>query len=122
MRDLGRKNYEPPETLLGILRGYQEAGYRWLRSLEDCSLCGILADDMGLGKSLQLIALMLNRYDPLKKGGVETPPSLIACPASLILNWKSEFAKFAPSLPVRVVAGTASERRALISGIAAGEV
>ncbi len=122
MRDLGKKNCEPPETLCGILRGYQEAGYRWLRGLEDCSLCGILADDMGLGKSLQLIALMLNRYNSAKDEGVQALPSLIACPASLILNWKNEFAKFAPSLPVRVVAGSAAERRALISGIAAGEV
>jgi SNF2 family DNA or RNA helicase len=63
MKEFGKKAYAVPETLEGILRGYQETGYRWLRSLEDCSLCGILADDMGLGKSLQLIALLLNRYN-----------------------------------------------------------
>jgi SNF2 family DNA or RNA helicase len=111
MRDFGKNNYEIPETLQGIMRSYQEMGYRWLRSLEDCSFCGILADDMGLGRGLQLISLMLNRYNTIKKeanGDNSRLPSLIVCPASLILNWKGELNKFAPSLPVRIITGAAA--------------
>ncbi len=125
MRNFGKNNYEIPETLQGIMRSYQETGYRWLRSLEDCSFCGILADDMGLGKSLQLISLMLNRYNTLRQEGSADSsnlPSLIVCPASLILNWKSELNKFAPSLPVRIITGAAAGRKELIAGIEPDEI
>ena len=120
MRSFGQNTYEIPPSLKGVLRGYQETGYRWLRSLEDCSFCGILADDMGLGKSLQLIALILSRYNSVIEG--ERLPSLIVCPASLILNWKNELIKFAPTLPVRIIMGVAALRKQLISDITADEV
>lgn len=120
MRSFGQTDFEVPPTLKGVLRGYQETGYRWLRSLESCSFCGILADDMGLGKSLQLISLILNRYNTAP--AEERLPSLIVCPASLILNWKNELTKFAPSLPVRIIIGSAAARKQLISDISADEV
>jgi superfamily II DNA or RNA helicase len=95
-----------PEAFNGELRPYQEAGFRWMRTMADSSLCGILADDMGLGKTIQFIALLLS--DPSDR------PSLIACPASVSLNWESELQKFAPSLPVVVISGTAAQREAQI--------
>jgi SNF2 family DNA or RNA helicase len=49
-------------------------------------------------------------------------PSLIVCPASLILNWKSELNKFAPSLPARIISGAAASRRELIGGIERDEI
>lgn len=99
-------DHSVPDSFNGELRPYQEAGFRWMRTLADSALCGILADDMGLGKTIQFIALLLS-------DGADMP-SLIACPASVCLNWESELHAFAPSLPVVVVSGTATQREAQI--------
>ena len=40
------------------LRPYQQDGFRWLAFLWSARLGGILADDMGLGKALQTLALV----------------------------------------------------------------
>ncbi|MBW3081098.1 SNF2-related protein [Bifidobacterium saguinibicoloris] len=109
--------YEVPEPLRGVLRPYQEDGYRWLRTLCDKGFGGILADEMGLGKSVQLIALL----EGLRSADASLP-SLIVCPASLVYNWVAEFAKFAPDIRAVAVAGTKTERRAAIARYApAGE-
>lgn len=101
--------YQVPQGLAATLRPYQVSGYQWLSALCDMGFGGILADEMGLGKSVQLISLLLARLGDARKVG----PSLIVCPASLVYNWQAEFAKFAPGMRVRVVAGTAPERHDL---------
>jgi|GEM_PF-23060 len=52
-------DFEVPASLRGILRKYQVAGYRWLRTLDHYGFGGILADEMGLGKTLQVITVLL---------------------------------------------------------------
>ena len=47
-----------PASFRGHLRPYQERGLAWLAFLGDLGLGGILADDMGLGKSVQTLALL----------------------------------------------------------------
>jgi SNF2 family DNA or RNA helicase len=47
-----------PASFHGDLRPYQERGLAWLAFLSDLGLGGILADDMGLGKSVQTLALL----------------------------------------------------------------
>ena len=55
---------------------------------------------MGLGKTVQVISLLLDlKREPSK----EKAASLLVVPASLIANWKSELGKFAPSLSYAVV-------------------
>lgn len=100
-------DYAVPPTLAGVLRPYQESGFRWLSARCDADFGGVLADEMGLGKSLQLISLLLARR--VKR---QPYPSLIVCPASLVYNWTAEFERFAPELSVVAVAGGAQERRA----------
>ncbi len=99
---------EVPPRLKPIMRNYQKAGFRWLDTLTRLNFGGILADDMGLGKSLQIIALLLS-----KRGGT----SIIVCPTTLVLNWVNEFEKFAPELKVLAVSGNGEERKALINEI-----
>ena len=99
--------YEVPETLNQVLRKYQKYGYRWLRTLENCGFGGILADDMGLGKTLQVIAVLLAH----KKENRNSHPALIVTPASLVYNWKEEFAKYAPELSVGMIVGNQTERQ-----------
>ncbi len=98
-------DFAPPESLAPILRSYQATGFRWLKTLESCGFGGILADEMGLGKTLQLITFL----STVPKA-VTGKPNLIACPASLVLNWADEFARFAPSYRVALILGSAQER------------
>ena len=86
-------NDQPVPGLRGQLRPYQQRGYSWLRFVTELRLGACLADDMGLGKTIQVIALLLSL-----KQQPATPPSLLVLPASLLGNWKSEFATFAPTL------------------------
>lgn len=94
-----------PSCMQGILRPYQVAGYRWLKTLDLAGLGGILADDMGLGKTLQSICYICSR---------EGSKNLIVCPASLTINWQEEFEKFAPHVSTCIIAGTPKEREYLI--------
>ena len=91
-----------------MLRKYQRDGYRWLRTLDGYGMGGILADDMGLGKTVQVLSYLL-----AKKEGGQTLPSLIVCPASLVLNWEEECRKFTPQLTCVAVDGDAAHRAGL---------
>ena len=50
---------------------------------------------MGLGKTIQVLALLLAR--------ASARPSLLVAPASLLANWLAEIEKFAPDLKVAIV-------------------
>ncbi len=106
-----------PAALNGTLRGYQRVGFRWLRTMEEFGFGGILADDMGLGKTVQMIALFL---DAAARG--ITAPSLVVCPASLVLNWESELHRFAPSLTVHTVVGDSVTRAAILQNVCEGDI
>ena len=67
---------------------------------------------MGLGKTVQTIAVMLNQA---KKG-----PVLIVCPTSVCANWEDEIGRFAPSLTVKRMGTT--DREKTVTDMAAGEV
>lgn len=99
-------DFEEPESLSHILRGYQKNGYKWLKTLETYGFGGILADDMGLGKTLQMIAVLLAAKQEGQQG-----ISLIVSPASLVYNWEEELHRFAPQLKVAAVAGSQEMRR-----------
>ncbi|HWQ41340.1 MAG TPA: DEAD/DEAH box helicase [Desulfosporosinus sp.] len=79
------------------LRVYQERGLNWLHFMKTLGLGACLADDMGLGKTVQVIALL--NYIRTKT----QEKALLIVPASLIGNWMSEIAKFAPSLNYYVI-------------------
>lgn len=102
-------DFEIPEELRQVLRGYQVYGYKWLRTLSSCGFGGILADEMGLGKTLQIIAVLLAEK---QEGSIGT--SLIVCPASLVYNWAEEFHRFAPELSVCPLEGSQAERSEII--------
>ncbi|MBR6021918.1 MAG: hypothetical protein IK066_05805, partial [Kiritimatiellae bacterium] len=79
-----------PPRLKATLRPYQVEGYTWLSRLAAAGFGACLADDMGLGKTVQIIALLLAR--------AADGPSLVVAPASVCGNWRSELARFAPTL------------------------
>ncbi|MGI6600263.1 MAG: SNF2 helicase associated domain-containing protein [Dethiobacteria bacterium] len=103
-----------PPSLKDVLRDYQKIGFKWMKSLARYGFGGILADDLGLGKTVQAIAFILSERE---ESAAPLPPALVVAPASLIYNWEAEIKKFAPQLKTLVIAGTKQERRELLSQI-----
>jgi superfamily II DNA or RNA helicase len=96
----------PPPGLQAQLRPYQLSGFGWLTFLWQHRLGGILADDMGLGKTLQSLALISHA----RQADPGLPPFLIVAPTSVVSNWASESARFAPDLRVVAISETTARR------------
>ncbi|AMB60071.1 DEAD/DEAH box helicase [Microterricola viridarii] len=120
-----------PGTVHASLRGYQQQGFEWLGFLYEQGLGGVLADDMGLGKTLQAIALIAEsrrlhaeqsgQVDPSQAdAAASAPPFLVVAPTSVVPNWASECAKFAPSLRVATITATGGKRSKSLADLAAG--
>jgi SNF2 family DNA or RNA helicase len=73
----------------------------------------ILADDMGLGKSLQAITVFAI---DVHRGWAET--ALIICPVTLKNNWYDEFQKFT-TIPATVLEGSPTQRSKMLDEFAA---
>ena len=73
---------------------YQIPGISWLLNMFENGLGGILGDQMGLGKTVQLIALAI--YG-VKRADRNNSNILIVVPSSLKGNWREEFIKFSPN-------------------------
>ena len=99
---------EQPAGFVGRLRDYQREGLGWLHFLRRFSFGGCLADDMGVGKTAQVLALLETRRELREKGEVARP-SLVVVPKSLVFNWKQEAARFTPKLRVLDYTGLARE-------------
>jgi len=87
-----------PASFHGNLRPYQERGLAWLSFLGSLGLGAVLADDMGLGKSPQTLALLQAE----REAGPAAGPTLLICPMSLVGNWQREAGRFTPELAVHV--------------------
>ena len=90
-----------PAAFRGSLRPYQERGLAWMAFLSSIGVGGILADSMGLGKTIQLLALLAHEREN-GDGRVTPLPTLLVCPMSLVGNWEQEAAAFTPGLRVHV--------------------
>ncbi len=137
--------YEPPENFPGLPHGFVRTtdgdgrqclvSHFWGLVTTDEQVPvhlgseprgGILAEEMGLGKTVEMIALMcLHQWDPAKQSPspADFPRSsatLIITPPAILQQWKNELQSLAPSLSVyvyeglRVEAGK-SDHEALIS-------
>ena len=122
MKTIEDSDYEVPDSLRSIMRGYQKSGFLWLKTLRENGFGGILADDMGLGKTLQVISLLLSEQESAKSGEREWHRSLIVCPASLVYNWQKEISRFAPQIKTTLVTGLAAERQRIVRHTKEGEV
>ena len=122
MKTVEDNDFEIPSEMESVLREYQKKGFLWLKTLQCNGFGGILADDMGLGKTIQVIAFLLSSYREQQEGEQPSRGTLIVSPASLVYNWNSEFEKFAPDLPVRMITGTAEERAELVRQAGSEEI
>jgi superfamily II DNA or RNA helicase len=113
--DAGEIEVQPvPDGFQAELRPYQQEGFNWLSFLFDSGLGGILADDMGLGKTIQTLALICRAV----AGPRGSAPFLVVAPTSVVGNWKSEAARFAPHLKVLTVNETSTRRGVSIADLA----
>ncbi len=87
-----------PARFTGELRPYQHEGASWLVQLRRSGFGGCLADDMGLGKSIQTLAYILYVLETQQRENKKNGPFLLICPTSLIHNWLNECQLFAPTL------------------------
>ncbi|WP_256041460.1 SNF2-related protein [Cryobacterium sp. SO1] len=102
---------ELPAGVHASLRPYQQTGFDWLGFLYDTGLGGVLADDMGLGKTLQAIALIVDA----RARQAERRPFLVVAPTSVVHNWATECARFAPDLSVAAITETTAKRGASLA-------
>lgn len=72
----------------GKLKSYQLKGIKWLISLWQNGLNGILADQMGLGKTIQTIGFLAHL-----KGKGMNGPYLVIAPLSTLSNWVNEISR-----------------------------
>jgi len=93
---------EQPAGFEGHLRDYQREGVGWMDFLRRFGFGGCLADDMGVGKTAQVLALLETR----RALPDVSAPSLVVVPKSLVFNWKQEAARFTPGLRVLDHTGT----------------
>ncbi len=110
-----------PAGVTAQLRPYQLDGFHFLAYLSANRFGGILADDMGLGKTLQTLAWLLwlreqppnppaaqtpsptvNAEPQSTVVNLQTPPSLVVCPKSVMDNWHAEAARFTRGLRVKL--------------------
>ncbi|KAI5783288.1 SNF2 family N-terminal domain-containing protein [Pyronema domesticum] len=76
-----------PEGLSLSLLPFQKEGLHWLRAQERSDFRGgILADEMGMGKTIQTLSLIMS--DPTAK------PNLVVAPTVAVMQWKSEIEKY----------------------------
>ncbi|KAJ2098960.1 DNA repair protein rad16 [Coemansia sp. S142-1] len=98
------RKIDQPHDLKIKLLPFQQEGVEWMAHQEHSMFKGgILADEMGMGKTLQTIALML-----VNRG----KPTLVICPTVALLQWKSEIEAATDALSVFVYYG--NERKKIL--------
>lgn len=84
------------------LKQHQKEGVAWLQCLLNNQLKGcVLADDMGMGKTLQVMYAI----DWHSRHSESNQPYLVVAPVSLLENWQNEYTKYfdSPRLPIITV-------------------
>jgi SNF2 family DNA or RNA helicase len=121
--DLRAAFWNPPVFTHGIhliatnidLHTHQVEGVSWLVHLFDHHVNAILADEVGLGKTLQIIAFLAFLKEQRRIPG----PHLIAMPGSVLATWKDEFAKWLPGCTAICYYGKRGPRRNLFENVIA---
>lgn len=84
---------QPPGLTIKLLP-FQREGLHWLLKQEASEWKGgILADEMGMGKTIQVISLFLSDHKR---------PNLVVAPTVAILQWRNEIQKYTSGMKVMV--------------------
>ncbi|XP_078193929.1 E1A-binding protein p400 isoform X38 [Callithrix jacchus] len=100
--------FNAPPLLYGALRDYQKIGLDWLAKLYRKNLNGILADEAGLGKTVQIIAFFAHLACNEGNWG----PHLVVVRSCNILKWELELKRWCPGLKILSYIGSHRELKA----------
>jgi transposase InsO family protein len=101
-----------PRHLAKVLRPYQRDGFAWMTRLAAWGAGGVLADDVGLGKMVQTLALLCDR--------AAEGPAMVVAPTSVVGNWQGEIARLGKGL--RAIDDRTAGRKDALRGLRAGDV
>eukprot|EP00397_Hematodinium_sp_SG-2012_P000891 GEMP01000892.1.p1 GENE.GEMP01000892.1~~GEMP01000892.1.p1 ORF type:complete len:1434 (+),score=314.01 GEMP01000892.1:73-4374(+) len=101
----GNPEFKIPVAVYQNLYDYQRVSLAWLAGLYLKRQGGILGDDMGMGKTVQVAAMLSGIW--ASKIGYHF---MIAVPVTLIENWRVELTSWCPGIPIYLLYGTQRER------------
>lgn len=93
-------DYPASDDTPAHLYGFQRAGVAFM----DAAGSGLLGDEMGVGKTIEMLAL-------LERGGL---PALVICPNSVKRHWAAKAQTYLPLATPYVVEGSALARRKVL--------
>ncbi len=98
--------------LASTLRAYQKTGAEWLLFLFENGLGGLLCDDMGMGKTHEVMALMVSLWEhkDIKD------PFLVVCPTTILSHWSQKISVHAPILKAVVFHGGGRDLQEALEG------
>lgn len=77
---------EQPAGISRTLKSFQLEGLNWMMRQEQTQYKGgLLGDEMGMGKTIQAVSLLMSDYPAGK-------PSLVVVPPVALMQWQSEIA------------------------------
>jgi DNA repair protein RAD16 len=85
---IGNVRIEQPENINRELKPFQLEGVAWMRAMEKTDWGGgLLGDEMGMGKTIQAVSLIMSDW-PAKQ------PSLVLIPPVALMQWQQEIAAY----------------------------
>ncbi|CAM9136543.1 unnamed protein product [Ectocarpus fasciculatus] len=144
--DLVRKEWTEkakcPDDIMATLLPYQAEGLAWMLNQEKLDYKGgILADEMGMGKTLQaictIVANRVNKKDKVMQerwakseeemgpGGASKEArggTLVVCPTIALKQWQSELARFVKPGVLKVVIHHGAKRATLAEDLTSADV
>ncbi|KAE8771632.1 DNA repair and recombination protein RAD26 [Hordeum vulgare] len=92
-----------PGSVYNQLFDYQKVRVQWLWELHCQRAGGIIGDETGLGKTVQVLSFLGALHD----SGMYKP-SIVICPVTLLQQWRREASKWYPKFKVEVLHDSAN--------------
>jgi DNA repair protein RAD16 len=85
---IGSVTIEQPKNINRALKPFQLQGVAWMKAMETTEWGGgLLGDEMGMGKTIQAVSLIMSDWPASK-------PSLVLIPPVALMQWQQEIASY----------------------------
>jgi DNA repair protein RAD16 len=105
---IGQHMIEQPKNINRELKPFQLQGVAWMKAMEETEWGGgLLGDEMGMGKTIQAVSLIMSDW-PAKN------PTLVLIPPVALMQWQQEIADYTDgTLKTFVYHGTNSKTKGM---------